>query len=236
VVTGYQGGEWNPLDQTLVVRQSDAHAWAEVWLAGEGWVRFDPTSAVAPERVEQGIAAALPEGDTLPFAARIDLGWLTDLRQRWEAVNHRWNRWVLGYNPERQKEFLGLLGLDTDWRSLVAWLAGLCGALLVALLSWQLWRWHHPAQSDPAQRAWQAYCRQLARHGVVRSPWEGPAALAERCAAIQPHLTANAYAAAASYIALRYAATTDVAARRQALHQLRLSTLALRRQRPQPSR
>lgn len=240
VVTGYQGGEWNPLDQTLVVRQSDAHAWAEVWLAGEGWVRYDPTSAVSPERVEQGIAAALPEGDALPFAARVDLGWLTGLRQQWEAANHRWNRWVLGYNPERQKEFLSLLGLDTDWRSLVALLTSLCGAVLLTLLGWQLWRWRHPQQRDPVLLAWQAWCRQLGRHGIHHQPWEGPAALARRCAEEQPDfpaLAANASTAATSYITLRYAAPPDPQARRRALQQLRQSTLALKKlRRPAPPR
>jgi transglutaminase-like putative cysteine protease len=110
VVAGYQGGELNPVDGYLVVRQSDAHAWAEIWLAGEGWLRVDPTAAVAPSRIEQGIVAALPAGEPLPGIIRIDADWLRDLRNRWEAANNTWNQWVLGYNPQRQREVLSRLG------------------------------------------------------------------------------------------------------------------------------
>src|ERR1039457_5975328 len=70
VVTGYQGGDINPVDGYMIVRQSDAHAWAEVWLKGRGWVRFDPTAAASPVRVESGIAAAVPATDPLPLIDR----------------------------------------------------------------------------------------------------------------------------------------------------------------------
>ena len=72
VVAGYQGGEVNPIDGYLTVRQSDAHAWAEIWVEGQGWERVDPTAAVAPSRIEQGIEAALPAGDPLPALLRLD--------------------------------------------------------------------------------------------------------------------------------------------------------------------
>src|SRR6185369_380651 len=102
VVTGYQGGEINPVDSTLVVRQSDAHAWTEVWLRGRGWVRVDPTALAAPRRLDRGLADALSDFDGLPLLMRPELSWLRNVRHRWDALSNTWNQWVLGYNPDRQ--------------------------------------------------------------------------------------------------------------------------------------
>jgi transglutaminase-like putative cysteine protease len=99
VVTGYLGGELNPMGRYWIVRQRDAHAWAEIWLPGSGWLRVDPTAAVAPERVERGLAAALPSAER-PRAAW-DLAALRPLRQAWDLVNSSWNKWVLGYEIGR---------------------------------------------------------------------------------------------------------------------------------------
>ncbi|HYN54442.1 MAG TPA: DUF3488 and transglutaminase-like domain-containing protein, partial [Methylotenera sp.] len=98
IVTGYQGGELNPNGNYLIVRQSDAHAWAEVWLEGRGWVRVDPTSAVSPDRIESGIGSALPDSDLLPILSRQDYPILKKLYLNWDAVNNGWNQWVLGYD------------------------------------------------------------------------------------------------------------------------------------------
>lgn len=204
IVAGYQGGEFNPVDGYLVVRQSDAHAWAEIWIAGRGWVRQDPTAAIAPERVEQGIAAALPEGETLPAMARVDLDWLRQLRFRWEAVNNRWNQWVLGYNPERQREILTRLGFgDIDWRGMTALLSTLCGIALLGITAWTLWQ--RPRQ-DPAQRVWLGFCAHLAKRGApLRAPWEGPRDYAQRVALAAPALGKITSRAADAYIDARYA-------------------------------
>ena len=202
VVAGYQGGEVNPVDGYLTVRQSDAHAWAEIWLAGEGWVRIDPTAAVAPSRIEQGIAAALPEGEPLPAIIRLDADWLRQLRNRWEAANNSWNQWVLGYNPQRQREVLSRLGWrDPDWQSMTATLAALCGLALLIVTLWTLPR-RRPA--DPVQRAWQKYCAQLAQRGVCRAEWEGPLDFAQRVARERPDLAALTSEAAGYYAELRY--------------------------------
>lgn len=156
VVTGYQGGELNPVDGFFTIRQSDAHAWSEIWLTGQGWIRVDPTAAVAPSRVEQGISAALPADEVLPMLSRIDIDWLRTMRNRWEALNNGWNQWVLGYNPERQREVLSRLGFKApDWRSMTATLAVLCGLTLL-IISWRTLYQHSTA--DPAQRAWRRYC------------------------------------------------------------------------------
>jgi hypothetical protein len=202
VVAGYQGGEVNPVDGYLVVRQSDAHAWAEIWLAGEGWRRVDPTAAVAPSRIEQGIVAALPAGEPLPGIIRLDADWLRDLRNRWEAANNTWNQWVLGYNPQRQREVLARLGLhDPDWRSMAASLAVLCGLSLLLIGLWTLPR---RRAADPVQRAWQRYCARLSQLGVRRATWEGPLDFAQRVEREKPELAALTHDAADCYAQLRY--------------------------------
>lgn len=202
VVTGYQGGELNPVDGFLTLRQSDAHAWAEIWLAGHGWQRIDPTAAVAPARIERGIAAALPSGEPLPALLRIDAAWLRDLRNRWEATNNAWNQWVLGYNPQRQREVLSRLGFNNpDWRSMTAALALLCGLTLLLVSVWTL---RQRPVTDPAQRAWQRFCNRLRRQGITRNAWEGPLAFASRVAHANPALGALAREAAENYADLRY--------------------------------
>ena len=202
VVAGYQGGELNPVDGYLTVRQSDAHAWAEIWLADKGWVRVDPTAAVAPSRIEVGIEAALPAGDPLPALVRIDSELLRDLRNRWDAANNTWNQWVLGYNPQRQLEVLSRLGLsEPDWRSMTAALATLCGIALL-LVTW--WTLHQRPTTPPAQRAWQRFCKRLARLGVVRAAWEGPLDFALRVARERPELGALTREAASHFADLHY--------------------------------
>ncbi|MBP8195116.1 MAG: DUF3488 domain-containing transglutaminase family protein, partial [Azonexus sp.] len=172
VVSGYQGGEFNPLDGYLVIRQSDAHAWAEVWLEGQGWVRVDPTASVSPTRIETGIADALPFGEPLPALVQWRADWLRTLRYRWEAVNNAWNQHILGYDPQRQRELLSRLGLpETDWRSLATVLGIACSLLVAAMTAWTLYQ--RPA-IDPARRLWLTALSQLARRQVDCAPWETP--------------------------------------------------------------
>ena len=202
VVAGYQGGEINPVDGYLTVRQSDAHAWSEIWIADRGWIRVDPTAAVAPSRIESGIEAALPASDPLPGLVRIDRDWLRDLRYRWEAANNAWNQWVLGYNPERQREVLSRLGLDDpDWRTMTAALAVLCGFALLVVTAWTLF---HRSTATPAMCAWDAFCRRLAAQGMRREPWEGPLAFAARVGAVRPELGALTNEAAKLFADLHY--------------------------------
>lgn len=206
VVAGYQGGELNPVDGFLTVRQSDAHAWAEIWLAGEGWVRVDPTAAVAPSRVEQGITAALAASEPLPMLARVDVDWLLKVRNRWDAANNAWNQWVLGYNPQRQQELLSRLGFrEPDWRSMTALLALLCGIALLALTLWSLYQ---RQRLDPAERAWQRYCTRLGAYGISRASWEGPFDFAARVAHQHPAFAELTAEAAKHYADLRYGSSS----------------------------
>lgn len=202
VVTGYQGGERNPVDNTWVIRQSDAHAWTEVWLEHGGWVRVDPTATSAPARIEQNLAAAVPAGDPLPFLSRAGLGWLREARFRWWALNNAWNQWVLGYNTERQRAFLERLGMRApDWRKMTAALAVLSGLVLLALAGWMLYR---RPRLDAAERQWRKLSRRLGKRGLARQPWEGPRDYARRVAAARPGIAAEIDRIATLYAGLRY--------------------------------
>lgn len=205
VVAGYQGGEVNPVDGYLEVRQYDAHAWAEAWIAGRGWVRIDPTAISAPSRINSNLAAAIPADEGLPFLARADLAWLRELRYRLDAVTNGWNQWVLGYNPQRQRDLLASLGMsEPDWRSMTAVLSILCGAVMLGLTIWIL---RKRRRVDPALAAWRRFTRRLARLGIAWQTWEGPLAFAERAAAQAPPLAAGIREIAALYARLRYGPT-----------------------------
>lgn len=205
VVTGYQGGEINPVDGYLTVRQSDAHAWAEIWIDGRGWLRVDPTAAVAPSRVERGIGAALPAGEPLPALVRLDSDWLMQLqhlRYRWEAVNNAWNQWVLGYNSERQREVLARFGMrDPHWQAMVSAMAVFSGIALLLVAAWTLAR---RVRTAPEVLAWQRFCRRLERFGIRREPWEGPFDLAARVGRERPDIAPVVHRAASHFAALRY--------------------------------
>ncbi|MDD5249293.1 MAG: DUF3488 and transglutaminase-like domain-containing protein [Rhodocyclaceae bacterium] len=202
VVTGYQGGEINPVDGYLTVRQSDAHAWTEVWLAGRGWTRVDPTAASFPQRIDLNLAAVVPAGDPLPLLMRADWTWLRDLRYRWDAVANRWNQSVLGYNPQRQRDLLARLGMRSpDWRNMTLTLTALCTAVLLGLVAWAL---HRRRRLDPAQALWLRATARLARRGLPRRPWEGPGDYAIRIAAARPETAAAILEIADLYGRVRY--------------------------------
>lgn len=218
VVGGYQGGERNPVDGYLAIRQSDAHAWAEVWLAEQGWVRVDPTAVVAPARIETGLADALPAGEIISgaFPSRSDL--IRSLRFRWEAINNAWNQQILGYNPLRQQQFLARLGIEADWQSLALALGLSCGLILAAITAWTLYQ---KPRSDPAVRLWQKALRHLARRQVDYAPWETPQALARRVRDECPDLAEAFDRVVEAYLPARYGvAPPDLKTLRERVAQL----------------
>ena len=202
VVTGYQGGDMNPVDGKFTVRQSDAHAWSEVFIAGRGWIRVDPTVLSVPLRLDAGLARALPAGNAMPLLMRPELEWLRGLRYNWEALTHQWNLLVLGYNPDRQRELLSLLGVKgADWLELTSALLAVLGAFVLGLFAWMLRGMVRP---DPVQSAWNQFCRKLGAKGVTRSPHEGPRDYSERAARDLPSVGEPIRRIATLYMALRY--------------------------------
>ncbi len=219
VVVGYQGGETNPVDGRFTVRQADAHAWAEVYLSGRGWIRVDPTVLSAPRRLDDGLARSVASEGALPLILRPEMAWLRSLRYNWEALTHQWNLLVLGYDPERQRELMSWLGMrDADWLELASTLLATLGAFVLLLFAWMLGRLVRP---DPVQAAWRHFCRKLGARGVARAAHEGPRDYAERAARNLPSASEPIRRIAALYIALRYGPAGGASAQGESVVQLR---------------
>jgi transglutaminase-like putative cysteine protease len=204
VVTGYQGGETNPIGEYMLVRQADAHAWTEVWLDEEGWVRIDPTNAVSPARIIRGLDASLPARENPRFLLRHKSAAFAKLGLVWDSVNNRWNQWVLGYGPEMQKLFLSQLGFrNMKAHNLVLLLTAALTItiLIIAAISLKrIRRRHH----DKVQRLYLRLCQKLAKAGYPRQPYEGPADYLQRIRQKHPRLGEELSPALQAYIALRY--------------------------------
>ena len=206
IVTGYQGGEYNPVGDYLIVRQRDAHAWTEVWLGRRGWVRIDPTAAVSPTRVERGIDQALSAfAGAVPSAGEEK----TRMRTLWkraryvfDTVNNRWNLWVIGYNAHRQVAFFERLGIVADRHVLVlAFFVGV--SITFYLISVVALRTAVP-QQDAAKRAYAQFCRKLARSGFIRAAHEGPLDFARRVINAMPQLARDVRSITELYVYARY--------------------------------
>lgn len=205
VVTGYQGGQVNPVGDYVLIRQADAHAWAEVWLSGTGWVRVDPTAAVSPARVERGIGSALPSSDALPMFVRGDFEVLQRMRLTWDSVTYTWNQWVLGYNPERQRQFLANIGFsDATWQ-ILAMVLFVCAGLAVLLGAiFALRDLRSSGRRDAVRAAYERFCGKLARHGLSRHPAEGPLVFARRATQRHPQAAPLIDDITRRYVTLRY--------------------------------
>jgi transglutaminase-like putative cysteine protease len=226
VVLGYLGGEHNAAGNYLIVRQSDAHAWAEIWDDRTGWQRVDPTAAVAPERVELGInalrrlaAQGLSAGAIGEAALRqaLALGWSERLSLRgrlyWDYANLSWYRWVADYSTERQELLLESLGLKEFAGRRLIWL--LAAVLALMLSAYGLWLWRSRAPRDPVQASYRRLCRKLARAGLKRHPYEGALTFAARCARTRPELAGPVDEITRLYVALRYGDDIEPAQRRR---------------------
>jgi hypothetical protein len=215
IIAGYQGGELNPAGDYMIVRQSDAHAWAEVWLAGQGWVRVDPTGAVAPERIEYGSEAVrrmlqrgrqlgeLPEEGVREV---IRSGWIESAVRRasllWDAVNTRWNQWVLDFDHQSQRQLLKLLGFSTaGWINMVLVLVISMILFFLVAAAILLSRRQRP---DPLKVLYGRFCRKLARVGLRRRDYEGPHSFAQRCMRIRPDLEPAISTITDLYVGMRY--------------------------------
>lgn len=205
IVTGYQGGDINPVDNVLTVRQRDAHAWTEVWLHDQGWVRIDPTSAVSSQRVENGISGLLPSDRTSPrLLSQSDT--LTrlwqDMENNWDAFNTAWDIWVVGYGPQIQKQVLSKLGMkNPDWQKMTIWLAALLLMSGLIMLIASLYRREH---TEPAVALYQTFCRKMAKVGVHKQDYEGPHDFALRSRNSLPDYQLQIDQITALYTRLRY--------------------------------
>lgn len=203
VVTGYQGTDPQPVDGYYIVRQSHAHAWAEYWLAGTGWVRADPTAAVAPERIQVSRNLQPPRGFVADALGSVNPAMAQQMRQFWEAMNNRWNQWVLNYSRGAQLDLLKNLGFQSpDWVDLAYVLIGLLCTASLGGAAWALWDRH---RQDPWQRLQRRVAQALQRLGVPVAAHDPPRT---RAAAVRRSLGARGDELAAQLEALdraRYA-------------------------------
>ena len=201
IVLGYQGGELNPKAGHLIVRQSDAHAWTEVWLPNRGWYRIDPTAAVAPERIESGRSGAMFDGIAASWGLSAPSALLYQLTLTVDALNAKWNEWILGYGPENQSKFMEWLGMDDpDWRNMMLTLIAIVVAL-IAIISGNLALRYRPPRKDAAAILYQKFTEKT---GVEPSQGETPLSYAVRISDARTDIADAANSITAHYLDVRY--------------------------------
>ncbi len=201
VVTGYQGGEMNNVGDFLEIRQADAHAWAEVWLENRGWVRFDPTAAIAPERIERNINMNRQTGYGIAVANMPVYEWMKQARHLWGSVDYNWQRWVINYDNKSQSNFMSSFGVN-DLKTMVYWMIAVIG-LITAVLCWFL-LYQKQKTADKVSLAYNRFCKKLAKHGLLIGAGEGVKDFAERVKIKLPEQAADIDQITAIYIKLRY--------------------------------
>ncbi len=206
IVTGYQGGTFNRFADYWIVRQSDAHAWVEVWIEGQGWLRIDPTSAIAPNRVEQSAAGALSADEPLVSRWQRRTPWLADTRLRLDALGQLWRERILLFDQDSQSRLLEWLHIpEPDGQKLVLVMAAAL-TLVMCWLTWSVRREIEPARRELLLRAYSRLCAKLAAVGIPRPLHEGAEAYAMRVAERRPDLGPTVAALCRQYSRLRYGA------------------------------
>lgn len=204
VVTGYQGGDYNRMGGYYIVRQSNAHAWSEVWLGESGWVRVDPTAAVAPERVQQGLAGALPNEALVPGRLLRASAFLNRLRMTWDMANNLWNEWVINFDAQTQRRFMSWLGFkQAQWQTLITVLV-VAGIAFMGLLAFHMSWEFRPRRGDAASSLYLRFCRKLARIELIRGAGEAPSDFARRVSQRYPELGGDVSRITTLYLRLRY--------------------------------
>lgn len=207
VVVGYQGGELSPTGDSWQVRQMDAHAWVEAWMPRKGWVRLDPTGAIAPERIERGMSdmaqnQAVWGNSAFSVMKYGNYKLLGQLRNMTDYVNYRWQRDILGYDSENQEEFLlKLLGDKEVWKR-IAVMFGSLAAIAILLASWTILKARR--KIHPADKIIEKLSAKLTSRGLARKSGEGVIAYLDRLQLLQPHWQTQSLLMQASYSAVRY--------------------------------
>jgi len=203
VVTGYLGGELNPYDGMLTVRQSDAHAWAEVWLDKHGWTRVDPTAVVAPERLYRNILDLLPTSVSAPERLVHAWPWLNTALERWTALDGWWNERVVGFNYRSQLDLLAALGFHSPELRDAGYAFAATGKPVAGA-----------PPPDRLGRAYSGLCRKLARTGLPRAPHQGPLTYTQVIVKHRPDLAPAVAPLLELYAELRFGPPSDTASDR----------------------
>lgn len=204
VVGGYQGGEFNQVGGFLEIKQANAHAWTEVWLKGKGWTRYDPTAAIAPERIEQDVNIDLQIATGLiNFAPNLNnaLPWMKQARQMWSNIDYSWQRWVINYSTENQTEFFSSLGLH-DIKSIFYWLIGSIGFLTI-IIAWVILR-HKKTDLAEEVKLYQLFCKKMSKIGLDKHSSETVQYFCKRIQKQRPDLASQAIKITMIFTRLHY--------------------------------
>ncbi len=180
VVMGFQGGTINPLNNVMTIRNTDAHAWSEVWIDNRGWVRIDPTAVIAPQRIEQNLNAALDPSEILPFHMQLDNQFIKDMLFYWDVIDNQWDQWVVGYSEKSQQTFLDHFfekKIDISQIFLLMIFSFMLMLIIIAIFIMKPWE---KQKLDPAVKIYYKFCRKLASRGVLRESHEGPKDYADK--------------------------------------------------------
>jgi len=202
VVTGYMGGFYNDIGSYVLVRQSDAHAWAEVWIEGSGWTRVDPTAAVAPSRVEQGAMESLAQRRHV-----LDYAWLRNVRNTFDLFQRTWNNWIVAFGSDSQSRLFSIFGWDNldSFKLVIVMIATILAvASIILMLSPLLLRFRSAQKKDPLLHLWQKFIRKLAKAGFVSEPSMGPMELAANAAGQLHHKEDDILEITELYVLCRY--------------------------------
>lgn len=200
VVTGYQGATQN--GDYWLIRQADAHAWTEVWLESRGWQRVDPTFVISPTRINAGIARSV-ESSALPFMLRSDNAWVRNLRLKADIVINTWNQWVVGYDQQRQSDFLKKLGIDDFLTgAFLLWLIGGLAVILGSFAAWLIYK-NRPPRPDAASQAYRLFSKKL--RPILRADSEAPQHFAARASEHFPNHAKQIVTITQLYLKARYA-------------------------------
>ena len=210
VIAGYQGGEINPVNKTVIVHQFDAHAWAEVWLADIGWKRVDPTAAISPLRIEHGLEEAMAaEGSFLAATPLSPLRYrsvplLNQLRLRYDALTYQWQSWVVNFDSAQQFELLQSTFGEISVRLFATLLLG-SWALVLVPVAIALFRRRETNPVSPLEKHYRIFCDRMARLGLQRAPGETPSYFARRAAEAVPGYAEQLWRITGLYNTLAYA-------------------------------
>lgn len=214
VVAGYQGGEVNPVNKTVIVHQFDAHAWAEVWIKGRGWVRADPTAAVSPTRIEMGLEEAMEsEGSFLsemplsPVRYR-SVALLNELRLRYDALTYGWQSWVVGFDSGQQMQLLHRVFGEISARTFMAAFIG-SWALVLIPVAISLFRGKDTFPMSPADKYYRMFCHRLSLIGLKRVSGEAPGDFARRVVAAIPEESEQVWNITSLYARMAYETGAD---------------------------
>ncbi len=209
IVVGYLGGEHNSYGNYLVVKQYHAHAWVEVFMEKQGWIRVDPTAIVAPKRVSLGLADSLLSENLPDFLVQTGIGRMQAFFRKtgdmWDAINLQWDTWFMEYSRLEQVRLVAGVFSKVAWRG-VLWMAGLGGILACMAVMGRLWfkDGHKAGDKDLVKEAYDLFCAKLEGVGIVRKPSQGPVDFARMASLNRSDLKEAIEAISYRYIALRY--------------------------------